>query len=170
MKQIAILVLLFVGAASAQSRPKAPSQAKPEGEPLSAPSDRAATGRFHLVAVKAPGRSISGSIEAYDELFLYDSATGRVWRYEPLSSIGGKGDPDEISVDPYFSEVTVDSLHGSHDAEIERAITFYNSAHNARVRAYCSDHPLGTYTSPSASQGTNPGIDCQSFLKTHPDQ
>ncbi len=169
MKHIAFALVLLVGVVFAQSKPKTPNQVKVENEPPGTSSIRAEPGRYHLVAVKAPGISTSGSIEAYDELFLYDSTTGRVWRYEPSSYLGGKNDPDRISVDAYFSEVTVDNLHGSHDADFQRSINWYNAVHNAKVQAYCKDHPGGSYRSPSLAPA-EPGVDCDSFLKAHPSQ
>jgi hypothetical protein len=54
MKHIAIALVLLVGVVSAQSKPRAPNQSKGENEPPGASSDRAGSGRFHLLAVKAP--------------------------------------------------------------------------------------------------------------------
>jgi hypothetical protein len=105
MKHTAVALVLLVGIVSAQSKPKTPSQGKYGIEAPSASSDRAGAGRFHLIAVKAPGRSVGGTVEAYDELFLYDSTTGRVWKYELSTFVGAKGDPDQMSVDPYFSHL-----------------------------------------------------------------
>jgi hypothetical protein len=167
MKRSAIAFVLLVGFVSAQSKPKTPNTGAVES--ASAHADRAEAGRYHVIAVKAPGRSVSGSIEAYDELFLYDSTTGRVWRYEPSTNLGEKGDPDQISMDAYFSEVTVDSLHGSHMEEVKRMADYYNYLHQARVQAYCKDHPLGAYRSASTPPA-EPGTDCQSFLRAHPIQ
>ena len=161
MRHIAIALVFLVGLASAQSKPKAPNPSTAEIESPGAYADRAGTGRYHIIAVKAPGRSVSDSIEAYDQLFLYATATGRVRRYEPSENLGEKGDPDRISTDPYFSEVTIENLNGSHEADVKRSLDLYNYLHQARVRTYCKDHPNGTY-------GT--GTDCQSFLKAHPIQ
>ena len=169
MKHIALVLMLLVGVVFAQSKPKTPNQGKVENEPPGASSIRAEPGRYHLVAAKAPGPSTSGSIVAWDELFLYDSATGRVWRYEPSTYLGGKDDPNRLSVDAYFTEVTVDNLHGSHDEDMQRSLNWYNAMYNAKVSAYCKDHPGGAYRSASTPPA-EPGVDCDSFLKTHPSQ
>ena len=67
-------------------------------------------------------------------------------------------------MDPYFTEVTVDNLHGSHGEDLKGAANIYNFLHNMRVQAYCKDHPGGSYRSPSLAP-TEPGVDCDSFLK-----
>ena len=167
MKHIAIALVLLVGAASAQSKPRTPSTG--HVDPAVPPANREEGGRYQLIAVKAPAHSTSGSIEAFDELFLYDTATGRVSRYDPSVYLGEKGDPDRTSTDPYFSEVTVDGLHGSHMDEMKKVAEFYNYLHEARVRAYCKDHLDGWYRGPTAP-ATDPGTYCGTFLKEHPSQ
>jgi hypothetical protein len=167
MKRFTVAFALLVGAVSAQSKPKTPNQEKVES--ASAPVERTEAGRYHLVAAKAPGQSTSGTIVAWDELFLYDSVTGRVWRYEPSTYFGGKDDPDRVSVDAYFAEVTVDSLHGSHEADFQRSMKWYQAIFDAKAQAYCKDHPTGAYRSPSLAP-TESGVDCDTFLKAHPTQ
>src|SRR5208283_2807808 len=154
MKHSALALVLLVGVIFAQSKPKTPNQGKVENEPLSASSMRAEPGRYHLLAVKAPGLSTSGSIEAYDELFLYDSTSGKVWKYEPSSFIGEKDDADRTSVDAYFSEVVIDNLHGSHDKDFMQSGNLYNVRHNARVQPFCKDHPHGWYYKTESTPGS----------------
>jgi hypothetical protein len=168
-RSLAALILLAtiplaaqnIGTGSAQSKRTSPNHAP-------SPSvERPETGRFHLLEVKTPGRSTTGTIEPFDEVFLYDTATGRVWKYEPSSPIGGKDNPDSVDIPAYFDELTVDNLHGSHDEEVSRSFSSYSAIHNATVRSYCNKNSQGTYH--TAPQETGPGIDCADFLAKHPD-
>jgi hypothetical protein len=117
--------------------------------------------------MKAPGRSTAGTIEQYDEVFLYDTATGRVWMYEPSSPFLENEVGKEIQVREYFDELIGDNLHGSHDADVDRSFRLYSAAFDATVKSYCNKDPKGTYH--VHPQETGSGIDCADFLAKHPD-
>lgn len=87
-------------------------------------------GRFHLIAVKAPDHSTAGSIAVFDEVLLLDSATGRVWEYQP-SETAASGD-SKVSVSPYFAEITVDGVHGSHTTEVKEAFRIAQSIEESK--------------------------------------
>jgi len=153
--KMVVFVSALVQIASAQVKSGAiPRKSESAPATAAAPPE---TGRFHLLAVKATGRTTAESIQAYDEVFLCDSTTGRVWIYEPMSYLGEKGDPDRVDLAAYFDEVTVDGLHGSHEDALRDSVNFYNNLHTARVEGYCKDHPTGTYGGP-------PSADCAAFL------
>jgi len=115
-----VLMVLATIPVAAQNVGAGPTGSKSSPPPRVTIANQPETGRFHLLAVKTPGRSTAGSIEVYDEVFLYDTATGRVWMYEPSSPILDNDVGKEILIPAYFDELTVDNLHGSHDAEVDR--------------------------------------------------
>src|SRR4051812_47901909 len=82
-KRIGLVLLVLAASLVALAATKSTAQAPKLNE-----------GRYTLQSAKTPGMSKAGNIEAYDELFLLDSATGTVWKYNPYTSVtlpeGGK--------------------------------------------------------------------------------
>lgn len=105
-------------------------------------------------------------MEPYDEVFLYDTTTGRVWKYEPSGPILDDEIGKNILLPAYFDELTVKNLHGSTEAGMDYYFRLYDRALEA-AKSYCSKNPKGTYRGTSTEAG--PGTDCTDFLEKHPD-
>ena len=162
---LAALMLLATIPLAAQST-NAPPKRTPQDHALSPFASQPGAGRFHLLEVKTPGRSAAGTIEPYDEVFLYDTATGRVWIYEPSSPVLDDEIGKNILVPAYFDELTVKNLHGSTDAGMDYYFRLYDRALEA-AKSYCNKNPKGRYRRTSTEAG--PGTDCADFLAKHPD-
>jgi hypothetical protein len=165
---LALLMLLATIPLAAQGTGTSAASSK-RTSPDHSPSPSATqpgAGRFHLLEVKTPGRSTAGTIEPYDEVFLYDTATGRVWIYEPPSPVLDDEIGKNILVPAYFDELTIKNLHGSTEAGMDSYFKLYDLALEA-AKSYCNKNPNGAYHATSKEAG--PGTDCTDFLAKHPD-
>jgi len=84
-------------------------------------------GRYQLFAVKALSQTTTGGQSAFDEVFILDSQTGRVWKYEPYASVGND---DPIGIPAGFEELVVDNLNG--DSRLDQLKRVANAAGNLR--------------------------------------
>jgi hypothetical protein len=162
---VAAFMLLATIPLAAQST-TAPEKRTAPDHALPTPASQPGAGRFHLLEVKTPGRSAAGTIEPYDEVFLYDTATGRVWIYEPPSPVLDDEIGKNILVPAYFDELTIKNLHGSTEAGMDYYFRLYDRTLEA-AKSYCNKNPKGTYRATFAE--AEPGTDCAALLAKHPD-
>lgn len=75
-------------------------------------NDASRVGRYQMLAVKAPSYNTAGSISAFEEVFMLDTATGRVWKYEPQGKCDNDGTACLFALPDFFKAVDVDHLNG----------------------------------------------------------
>jgi hypothetical protein len=109
MKQILMLVLLMAS----------PCFAQKSANRVAFPTNQAVQGgRYQLYAVKALGPNTAGGQSTFDELFILDTLTCRVWQYAPYNP---PKDQMQIGIPAGFEELMVDNLNGdSRLAQIQR--------------------------------------------------
>lgn len=105
MKRILIIVLL-AGASWAQDIPR---KAVKTEVALDAP-------RFQLIQAKVQLANAAGSKTAFDDLFLLDTKTGKVWRW--AENYEQKDAGGTMIVPQHFDPVFVDGLEGQFSSKI----------------------------------------------------
>lgn len=105
MKRILIVLLLVSAVSWAQDAPKPASTDISQDAP-----------RFQLFQGKAMMANQAGSKTAFDDLFLLDSKTGKVWRW--AQNYEQKDASGTMIVPQHFDPVFVDGLEGEFSSKI----------------------------------------------------